>query len=206
MKIALYAYGSIVNNPFSDNYDNGIELASCFEKTHVQVPLSFSRFSSKDTNKERLTLVPDENGIETPLFCATVQSTNLNKALVQLRAREGIKDSNVNKDKYVSYIKKGSPKPGSTAKTIMIAGGVWSYRINHISEEKVKEMVLHLKSQGYQAGIITTFDSNTANNTERKARIATRPLTKTNSQNYYNDLPKAVKKVHKTSLKNLGVL
>ncbi len=206
MLIALYAYGSIVNQPFSSNYENGIELSSNFEQTNILVPLSFSRFSSLNTKNERLTLVPDKNGIETTLFCATMKPSKLKIAIKQLKAREGITGWNVYSDKFVSYVKKGALKEGDTEKAIMIGDEVWSYRKNNISKSKVIEIVKHLKSQGYEAGIITTFDSNTASIEERRERITSKPLIQANSKKYYDDLPESVKNVHTASLKSIGVL
>lgn len=197
--IALFAYGSIVNNPYSNNYNAGIEVISPFQQADFTLPLSFSRISSQGTAKERITLVPDSNGPETPVYYATVRPNNLSVALKQLKAREG-----TNNNKFVSYVRKGILQNVNGYKTIEIGNEIWSYRTNGINKANIKQMINHLKSKRYTAGIITTFDQN-GSSQEIEQRIGTVPGVKANTISYYNDLPEPVKRVHHASLKKLGV-
>lgn len=199
MIIALFAYGSIVLHPYSDNYEGGIELSSPFHQTNFTLPASFSRISSENTDKERLTLVLRSDGLETPIYCATVKVNNLSVALKQLKLREGTSNN-----KFVSYVRKGVPQSSGDYKTLKVDNETWSYRANHVNVKGVKKIINHLKSKGYTAGIITTFDSK-GSTQEIKQRIKNKPKVKLNTVNYYNDLPESVKKVHRSTLESLGI-
>lgn len=198
MKIGLFAYGSIILNPYSNNYNAGIEVSENFKVANFSLPLSFSRLSSYGKDNERITLVPDENGLPTPIYCAKVKATNLSEALKQLKLREGTENN-----KFVSYIRKGIPQSANAQyKTIIVNNEKWSYRVNGIKKSDVCKMINYLCENHFSAGIITTFDSNYSQD-EIKNRIIAKPIISTNTTNYYNDLPNSVKKVHKEVLKNL---
>jgi hypothetical protein len=201
--VALFAYGSIVSHPQSDIYDGGVELKEdSFKKTEFTLPLSFSRLSSYDTDKERVTLVPNpETGLETPIYYSTFKTSNIADAIKQVKIREGITKNK----KAVSYIRKGIPQ-NSTGdyQTITVNQEVWSYRTNGIREVDAKIIIKFLRENGFKAGLITTFDSNYTN-TQIRHRISNKPQVADNTKAYYHDLPAPVKKVHKQALENLGI-
>lgn len=199
MRIGLFAYGSIVLNPHSNNYNAEVHLSEDFSKTNFKLPLSFSRLSSANTDNERVTLVPNRNGVKSPVFCARMQEVNLSKAIKELKEREGTTNS-----KNISYVRKGIPQNGTDYKTVTVAGEVWSYRVKGIKKTDVVNMINYLKEHNLNAGLITTFDSNRTKS-EIKERISAKPSVGANTRAYYNGLPSSVKKVHKTSLESLGV-
>lgn len=200
MNIGLFAYGSIILNPHSDNYDGSIELSENFKQANFSLPLSFSRLSSYNTDKERVTLVTHKDGVQTPIYCAKVKANNLSKALKQLKSREGTKSN-----KFVSYVRKGKSEATNTQyKTITVNNEEWSYRVNGIKKTDVCKMINYLRENNFNAGIITTFDSN-YNKDEITNRIIAKPIVSVNTKNYYNDLPNSVKEIHKEALEKLGV-
>ena len=81
MKIAYFAWGSLLWN------SDGLDLETKWKKTNIRLPLNFSRIS--DNGKGRLTLVIDnKDGVFNPIYYAITNTTNLNKAIKNLKIRE----------------------------------------------------------------------------------------------------------------------
>lgn len=84
MKIAILAFGSLINN------HSGISLAENFKAGGAPLPLEFSRISSSGENEGCLTLVVDPtNGTRCSSFYAESSLTNLSEAMDEFQAREG---------------------------------------------------------------------------------------------------------------------
>lgn len=91
MKIAYFAWGSLLWD------SDGLNLQTPWKKTNIRLPLNFSRIS--DNGKGRLTLVIDNiDGVSNPIYYAITKTTNLNKAIENLKIREGTIP------KYIGYI------------------------------------------------------------------------------------------------------
>jgi hypothetical protein len=91
MKIAYFAWGSLLWN------SDGLDLEIKWKKTNIHLPLNFSRIS--DNGRGRLTLVIDNiNGVSNPIYYAITKINNLNKAIKNLKIREGTIS------KYIGYI------------------------------------------------------------------------------------------------------
>ncbi len=73
--------------------------------------------------------------------------------------------------------------------------------MNGISEEKIRELIKYLKGDGFDAGIITTFES-TATAEQLKASVQ-KSGVKERTKAYFNDLPNDVKAVHEAAIVTL---
>ncbi len=91
MKIAYFAWGSLLWD------SDGLDLQTHWKNTNIRLPLNFSRIS--DNRNGRLTLVIDnKDGILNPIYYAITKSINLNKAIQNIKIREGTIT------KYIGYI------------------------------------------------------------------------------------------------------
>lgn len=91
MKIAYFAWGSLLWD------SDGLNLQTSWKKTNIRLPLNFSRIS--DNKKGRLTIVIDnKDGILNPIYYAITKTINLNKAIQNIKIREGTIT------KYIGYI------------------------------------------------------------------------------------------------------
>jgi len=98
MKIAYLAWGSLL-------WDyTKLNLKSSWKNSGLQLPLNFSRIS--DRGKGRLTLVIDnETGKLNDTYIAKTKTSNLNKAISNLKTREKTKKSSIG---YVNLLEKSS--------------------------------------------------------------------------------------------------
>jgi len=91
MKIAYFAWGSLLWD------SDGLNLQTFWKKTNIRLPLNFSRIS--DNRNGRLTLVIDnKDGILNPIYYAITKTINLNKAIQNIKIREGTIS------RYIGYI------------------------------------------------------------------------------------------------------
>jgi len=204
MRIANLAYGSIVNQPHSQNYGGKLQVKHEFRKvTNVSIPLIFGRLSSaKNSSKSRVTLVTDKKGVECPLYYAESEHTNLIKAINEMKSREGTSlDSNI------SYLRTGKPRNlfgRWSIKTIMVSGVEFSGRWKNISEDKIKEIAGWILDEGFDAAVITEFDSNRTPD-EIMGLVTESEGIRSRTKAYFENLPTEAKASLNEHISSLGV-
>lgn len=122
MRIAIIGFGSLVNNPYSQNYnkelkarkpnasvsipqDTTIKPDSPFlPAENLKLPLRLARISSMGTQERRITMTLFPGASHESVFFTESKFANLNDAIKNLREREGIPASNYESIGYVNLI------------------------------------------------------------------------------------------------------
>ena len=131
MKIIYLAWGSLLWN------HKNLKLKSNWKKSPIHLPLNFSRVSDK--GKGRLTLVIDnKTGVENNIYYAETKSSDLNKAINNLKIREKTSKS------LIGYINLKEN----------------SYRTQLLTHDNIKKITKFAQINGFDAVIWTDIPPN----------------------------------------------
>jgi len=95
MQIAVLAWGSLINYPYSPNTMEELCINKPFIKSGLFFPVALTRIENRGKPKEKLSLVIDPKGIPTPIFYAPHTFKNLGKAIKNLKDRESTQLGNI---------------------------------------------------------------------------------------------------------------
>lgn len=198
-KIAILAYGSLVNQP--RNIDTGAVLqASAFAPAEgITLPVSMSRISSEGKPTRRMTLVLDNQGEPRNVYFATSNFTYLPNARNNLAAREGAlyneqkRAYNLTNIFYMKKIQAGggrdsdeSPVPGTSDWVILKAAPNPRQKL---SAETEKALARWADNHGYSAIIWASFPPTLESPENGVQRLNSDAQLLRNTYDYVKNLP-----------------
>ena len=203
-KIAVLAYGSLINDPAPSDGRPKLKISSQFASTGIKVPIALSRHSSKGKDNERVTAVIDNSiGTEKELYSATSWTQFLPNARNNLAGREGINLKDGKYDLKTSYyLKKLLPGKQKEADESFIPGtnNQWVRRSSDsapdlrraaLKDAKAKEIADWADRKDYTAAIWASFPPTFATEQDVAKELVKqengRRLLK-NTQKYVRDL------------------
>lgn len=101
MRIAVLGYGSLVNNLHSTHYHATLEVSPFLPAEGLELPICLGRISSANTDRRRITMVLCEQASPRQAYFAEACFDELDKAIENLRTREGIGPRGIH---YISYM------------------------------------------------------------------------------------------------------
>lgn len=165
--IAILAYGSLVNQPQGST---GVTLKARypFKDTSLTMPVGFTRISSANTPKKRVTAVIDTaSQFSRPLYATQSDFKFLPNARQNLAAREGtaLRSASEGYDlKYTPYMKKlttGRAKDSNEAEIPGIPG--WVVRLEEgrlkLPDSQLKRIAQWAQENGFSAVIWASYPS-----------------------------------------------
>lgn len=194
MRIAVLGFGNLVNNVHSETYNKTLEArkpnvevvmpqgtqikadSPFVPAKNLKLPIRLSRISSMGTPERRITMAICQGASDENVFFAESKCTDLNKAIKNLREREGIPESNAQAIGYVN-----------------LANGNSRSRMESVAQ-RIREWALQ---NGYDAVIWSDLDKKGIefgpNSTGREILplLENDPLLLSNTKKYIRDLPNA---------------
>ena len=192
MEIAIFAYGSMINNFSSPFYEGILEVNGPFLEVGLEILTAFHFLGSKECKDSiRACLVPFAKKTKitslTPVFYATHKSKNLEDAIQNVLSREGTDDP---QDLALFF------NPKLVHKS--------NYRENSFNQETVTYIHQWLKKTSYDVILMVQLAPN-ATIEEIRELFKGNEGSQTRTKTYYKNLPLTSKKVHKNPLELLGL-
>jgi hypothetical protein len=193
--IAILSYGSLVNNPAPNDGRPALQIENGFQPTNINLPVAFTRQSSKGQQNARITAVVDNKlGIPKQVYYTTSSFHYLPNARNNLAGREGV---SLKQQKYdlnnIFYMKKllGNAQPDSNETIIQ---GKWVIRNStstrvQLTKDQAETLASWADENGFSAITWASFPPN-YNSLQAVAKdLINNPTLLKKTQEYVSILP-----------------